>query len=59
MLLLLESLHIVPGGSGTWRGVAWWGVDILRSAIPAEVPRAATIAVDLRVLADDRDRWRF
>jgi len=27
------------------------GVEALRSAIPAEVPRAATIAVDMRVLA--------
>ena len=31
-------------------GVAWLGVDVLRSAMPADVPRVAAIAVDLRIL---------
>ena len=49
--LLLESLILSLAGAALGAAVAWWGVDALRSAIPAEVPRAATIAVDLRVLA--------
>jgi putative ABC transport system permease protein len=50
-LLLLESVILSLTGAALGAAVAWWGVDFLRSIIPAEVPRAATIAVDLRVLA--------
>jgi putative ABC transport system permease protein len=50
-VLLLESLILSLAGAALGALVAWWGVDALRSAIPAEVPRAAAIAVDLRVLA--------
>jgi putative ABC transport system permease protein len=50
-VLLLESLILSLVGAALGAAVAWWGVEALRSAIPAEVPRAATIAVDLRVLA--------
>jgi putative ABC transport system permease protein len=50
-LLLLESLVLSLAGATLGVVVAWWGVEILRSAIPEEVPRAAGIAVDLRVLA--------
>jgi putative ABC transport system permease protein len=50
-VLLLESLILSLTGAALGAAVAWWGVDLLRSIIPAEVPRAATIAVDLRVLA--------
>ena len=50
-VLLLESLILSLMGAALGAAVAWWGVDLLRSIIPAEVPRAATIAVDLRVLA--------
>ena len=50
-VLLLESLILSLTGAALGAAVAWWGVDVLRSVIPAEVPRAATIAVDLRVLA--------
>jgi predicted permease len=50
-VLLLESLILSVAGAALGAVVAWWGVDVLRSAIPAEVPRAATIAVDMRVLA--------
>jgi predicted permease len=31
--------------------LAWWTVDLLRASMPDGVPRVATIAVDLRVLA--------
>ena len=50
-VLLLESLILSLTGAALGAAVAWWGVDLLRSIVPAEVPRAATIAVDLRVLA--------
>jgi putative ABC transport system permease protein len=50
-VLLLESISLSLTGAALGAAVAWWGVDFLRSIIPAEVPRAATIAVDLRVLA--------
>lgn len=50
-VLLLESLVLSLTGAAFGVVVAWWGVEILRSAIPPEVPRAANIAVDLRVLA--------
>lgn len=50
-LLLLESLILSLTGAALGAAVAWWGVEVLRSAIPAEVPRAAAIAVDMRVLA--------
>ena len=50
-VLLLESLVLVAGGAALGAFVAWLGVDALRAAIPADVPRVATIAVDLRVLA--------
>ena len=50
-VLLLESLILSLAGAALGAAVAWWGVDLLRSIVPAEVPRAATIAVDIRVLA--------
>jgi predicted permease len=50
-VLLLESLMLSLAGAVLGVVVAWWGVDALRSAMPAEVPRAASIAVDMRVLA--------
>ncbi len=50
-VLLLESLILSLTGAALGAAAAWWGVDLLRSIIPAEVPRAATIAVDLRVFA--------
>jgi putative ABC transport system permease protein len=49
--LLLESLVLSLTGAAFGVALAWWGVEVLRAAIPSEVPRAATIAVDLRVLA--------
>ncbi len=50
-VLLLESLILSLTGAALGAAVAWWGVDLLRSIVPADVPRAATIAVDIRVLA--------
>jgi putative ABC transport system permease protein len=38
-------------GAAIGSAVAWWGVGLLRSIVPPEVPRAAAIGVDLRVLA--------
>jgi putative ABC transport system permease protein len=32
-------------------GLAWWAVDVLRAAMPDGVPRVASIAIDMRVLA--------
>jgi predicted permease len=49
--LLVESVVLSLTGAALGTLVAWWGVAVLASAIPAEVPRAAEIAVDLRVLA--------
>ena len=48
--LLVESLLLSLGGAALGAFAAWFGVEALRSAIPAEVPRVATIGVDLRVL---------
>ena len=50
-VLLLESIILSLTGAALGAALAWYGVDVLRSMIPADVPRAATIAVDLRVLA--------
>jgi putative ABC transport system permease protein len=49
--LLVESLLLSVGGAALGAFVAWLGVEVLRSAIPADVPRVAAIAVNLRVLA--------
>ena len=48
--LLTESLLLSLAGAVIGIGVAWLGVDVLRSAMPADVPRVAAIAVDLRIL---------
>jgi putative ABC transport system permease protein len=50
-VLLLESVVLSLTGAALGAVVAWWGVDLLRAAMPAAVPRVADIAVDLRVLA--------
>jgi putative ABC transport system permease protein len=49
--LLTESLLLSTAGAVLGAVAAWLGVDVLRAAIPAEVPRVADLAVDLRVLA--------
>ena len=50
-ILLLESLVVSLAGAILGVLVAWWGIEAIRAAMPAEVPRAATISVDMRVLA--------
>ena len=49
--LLVEN--VVLAGLGTVFGVvlAWWGVQVLKSAMPDGVARVSAIAIDLRVLA--------
>ena len=49
--LLAESLLLSLGGAALGAFGAWLAVEALRSVIPADVPRVAAIAVDLRVLA--------
>ena len=49
--LLVECLVLSLTGTALGVLAAWIGVEVLRAAMPAEVPRAASIAVDLRVLA--------
>jgi predicted permease len=49
--LLAESVILSCAGAVLGVFLAWWGVDVLRGAIPDTVPRLATVAVNLRVLA--------
>jgi putative ABC transport system permease protein len=49
--LLIESLLLSVTGAALGAWLAWLAVDALRAAIPAEVPRIASITVDLRILA--------
>ena len=49
--LLVESLVLSTAGTIAATLVAWWAVQILRTAMPEGVPRVASITVDLRVLA--------
>ncbi len=48
--LLVESLLLSVTGTLLALLAAWWGVHVLRGAMPDNVPRLASIAVDLRVL---------
>jgi putative ABC transport system permease protein len=47
---MVESLLLSAAGTVLAIGLAWWTVDVLRSAMPEGVPRVTTIAVNLRVL---------
>jgi predicted lysophospholipase L1 biosynthesis ABC-type transport system permease subunit len=47
--LLLESLVLSAAGAAFGVVLAWWGVDVLRAAMP-DVPRVTTIGLDFRVL---------
>jgi putative ABC transport system permease protein len=49
--LLTESIVLALVGSGLGLALAWWGVPMLVSHLPADLPRAGEIAVDGRVLA--------
>jgi predicted permease len=48
--ILVETLLLSVAGTAFGVCAAWWGVGILRASLPANVPRAATIGIDLRVL---------
>ena len=48
--LLVESLTLSIAGTVLAVFLAWWGVQVLRGAMPEGVPRIAGIALDLRVL---------
>jgi putative ABC transport system permease protein len=49
--LLVESLVLSVVGTAIALVLAWWGVQVLRTSLPDGVPRVASIAIDLRVLA--------
>ncbi len=49
--LMTESLVLSIIGTVLATVVAWWVVQVLRSAMPDGMPRVSTIAVNLRVLA--------
>ena len=49
--LMVESLVLAAVGTALAIGLAWWAVGVIKSAIPAGVPRVSAIAIDLRVLA--------
>ncbi len=49
--LLVESLLLALTGGALGILLAWKGVELLRAAIPVDVPRAADITVDPQVLA--------
>jgi putative ABC transport system permease protein len=49
--LLFESLMLAVIGTVGGVLLALWGVEILRTNLPGNVPRLATASVDLRVLA--------
>jgi putative ABC transport system permease protein len=48
--ILVETLLLSVAGTAFGVCAAWWGVGILRASLPADVPRASTIGIDLRVL---------
>ena len=48
--LLVESLLLAAAGAALGLVLAWWGVQVLRGSMPENIPRVASIALDLRVL---------
>ena len=48
--LMVESVLLSTIGTALAVLVAWWGIAVLRAAMPDSVPRVASIALDLRVL---------
>ena len=48
--LMVESLVLSIAGTVVAVLLAWWGVQVLKGAMPEGVPRITSIAVDLRVL---------
>jgi putative ABC transport system permease protein len=49
--LLTESLVLSVVGGALGLLLAWWGVDLFRSASPAGIPRLEELALDYRVLS--------
>jgi putative ABC transport system permease protein len=49
--LLVESLTLALAGTALGVALAYWGVDVVRTLLPAGLPRADLIAVNVRVLA--------
>ncbi|HEX8144666.1 MAG TPA: ABC transporter permease, partial [Pyrinomonadaceae bacterium] len=49
--LLTESLLLSVMGGGLGLLLGWWGVDLLMSAIPTDIPLAGEVSLDWRVLA--------
>ena len=49
--LMVESMLLSMIGAALSIVLAWWAVQVLRTSMPDNVPRVATIALDLRVLA--------
>ncbi len=49
--VLIESLVLSAIGTTLGVIVAYWGVELLKSALPTTLPRARDIGLDLRVLA--------
>jgi putative ABC transport system permease protein len=49
--LMVESLVLSALGTALGVALAWWGVGVLRAAIPDGVPRVSAIGVDVRVLS--------
>jgi putative ABC transport system permease protein len=48
--LLAETMVLACLGAGLGLLLAWWGVGVLREAVPAQIPRGDGIGIDLRVL---------
>ncbi|HEX5706320.1 MAG TPA: ABC transporter permease, partial [Pyrinomonadaceae bacterium] len=48
--LLTESLLLSLAGGAVGLLLAWWGVDVLSAAVPADIPRVKEIALDRNVL---------
>ncbi|HQX81478.1 MAG TPA: ABC transporter permease [Vicinamibacterales bacterium] len=48
--LLVESLVLSIAGLAVALLIALWGVSVLRASIPDDLPRLATVGLDLRVL---------
>jgi predicted permease len=48
--LIAETLLLSGLGAAVGLVVAWWGLGLLGAAMPASIPRAASVALDGRVL---------
>jgi len=49
--LLVESLLLATAGTLLGLLIAVWGIDVLRAALPEQLPRISTVALDVRVLS--------